>query len=96
MRPFRGSLIHAGGVLIKVDSFICDSTLKDKFPTSLWAPLHTMWGQQKTGCVTLSMHVTGVHRSPTGGHSLPCMVVCTEVHSGNMAMEQVPRHPVAP
>lgn len=35
MRPCCGSLIHAIGVLIDVDSSIWDSTWEDNFPTSL-------------------------------------------------------------
>lgn len=71
------------GVLIKVESFTCGSALKDNFPMSLWAPLHTMLCQQETGCATLSIHVTGMlkfhrrtfpamwgglHRSPPWKH----------------------------
>lgn len=90
-------IIHScRGSLIRVDSFICGSALKDSFPMSLWVPLHRMPRQQKIGCVTLSIPMTGKQRSSTGGHSLSCVVVYTEVHPGNMAMEKVPLHLVAP
>lgn len=64
MRLFCGSLIHAGEVLVKVHHFICGSALKDDFSHITLATV-TYDAVSAEDWLSLSIHVTGMHGSPT-------------------------------